>query len=318
MDETPRKIEIFAPFAAALDLTKLILFQPFDISKWLVIGFAAFLANLSGGGGASYFKRLPKGNWSWRSTSHDFANTSSDWPGWVWPLIIIGALLIFALIIALLWVGSRGKFIFADCIVRNRAAIVAPWKEFRREGNSYFLFRLLASVILLFVLGLAGAPLWIPLALHGELPKGIALVFGVSFLGLIALIAVAALALISQFMLPVMYRQRCNATKGLSEACATITRHLGPVMLYLLFSIVLGLAFVLVACLLTCVTCCIVALPYVGTVILLPVYVFFMGYLLLFVRQFGPDYDAWANILPIEAPLPPIATSVGEPPPMQT
>ena len=33
-----RKIEIFAPFSAALDLTKLILFQPFDLGKWCVIG----------------------------------------------------------------------------------------------------------------------------------------------------------------------------------------------------------------------------------------------------------------------------------------
>ena len=30
---------------------------------------------------------------------------------------------------------------------------------------------------------------------------------------------------------------------------------------------------------------------------LLPLYVFLMSYMLLFVRQFGPDYDAWGNII---------------------
>ena len=50
MEPTARRMEIFAPFEAAVKLTKLILFQPFDFTKWLVIGFAAFLASLGGGG----------------------------------------------------------------------------------------------------------------------------------------------------------------------------------------------------------------------------------------------------------------------------
>ncbi len=29
-----RKIEVFEPFSRAFDLTKLILFQPFDLAKW--------------------------------------------------------------------------------------------------------------------------------------------------------------------------------------------------------------------------------------------------------------------------------------------
>ncbi len=74
MDQsTERKIEIFAPCSAALDLTKLILFQPFDLTKWFVIGFAAFLSHLAGGGGGSfnYNPNLGKGNWNFRSTTHD-------------------------------------------------------------------------------------------------------------------------------------------------------------------------------------------------------------------------------------------------------
>src|SRR5438309_2348215 len=70
--------------------------------------------------------------------------------------------------------------------------------------------------------------------------------------------------------------------------------------LYWLFLIILGLASALVACVVTCATCCITAIPYVGTVILLPVFVLLRSFSLLFIRQFGPDYDVWANFMPPE------------------
>jgi hypothetical protein len=313
MDESPRKIEIFAPFSAAIDLTKLILFQPFDIAKWLTIGFAAFLANLAGGGGNFNFnKKFPSlGDWKFHSVSHHFDDASSGWPAWAWPLIIIGGVMLIALVLAMMWVGSRGKFIFADNVVRNRAAIVEPWKEFAREGNSYFRFLLLAFFLVMFTLTIAGAPLLIPFLLHGDWPTGVGLVLGVCLLGMIAIIAAVWLHLVSRFMVAIMYRQRCDATTAFRKGAALIARHLGPVLLYLLFSIVLGAAFVAIACVLTCLTCCVTAIPYVGTVILLPVYVFFMAFLLLFVRQFGPEYDAWANV----APVAPASTMIESRPP---
>ena len=52
------KIEIFEPFGAAYEMMKKILFQPFDFAKWLVIGFAAFLSGLWGGG---YHINFPSG-----------------------------------------------------------------------------------------------------------------------------------------------------------------------------------------------------------------------------------------------------------------
>lgn len=319
MNSTPGKIEVFAPFSAAIDLTKLILFQPFDIAKWLVIGFAAFLANLGGGAGnLNPVRRLPKGDWSWRSTSHDFANSGSDLPAWAWPLIVVGLLMLVALFIALMWVGSRGKFIFTDCVVRNRGAIVEPWKAFAREGNSYFLFSVLVGLIFLAALGLAGAPLWVPFALNRNPPEGVALVFGISLLALVIIVLCFGLSLVSIFMVPIMYRQRCGAGAAFRQSLALTGQHFGPVLLYLLFCIVLWVAFTLVACVLTCVTCCITAIPYVGTVILLPVSVFFRSYLLLFVRQFGPDYDAWGNVV-VEVPQDPLDPPPAiEPPPLQT
>src|SRR5207244_13027682 len=50
MNGTERNIEIFKPFGEAFELMKRILFQPSDVKKWFVIGFAAWLANLGSGG----------------------------------------------------------------------------------------------------------------------------------------------------------------------------------------------------------------------------------------------------------------------------
>ena len=53
MNGTESKIQILKPFGEAFELMKRILFQPFDLKKWLVVGFAAWLANLGGSDGGS-------------------------------------------------------------------------------------------------------------------------------------------------------------------------------------------------------------------------------------------------------------------------
>src|SRR5439155_7660967 len=99
MNGSEPRIEIFKPFGEAFELTKLILFQPFDLGKWCVIGFAAFLAHLAGGGGSGGFN--PRGfannkwNWNYRSTTNDvFQSTNMpDMTGCVVGGIVIGVLI---------------------------------------------------------------------------------------------------------------------------------------------------------------------------------------------------------------------------------
>ncbi len=311
-----RRIEIFAPFNAALELTKRILLEPFDLRKWFVIGFAAFLSHLAGGGGSGFNFRIPGGgDWktSYHSAASGVAGTAGDaLPAWVFPLIAVGGLLVLVIALLCLWIGSRGKFIFIDCIVRNRAAIVEPWHEFRREGNSYFGFLVIVITSVLVIVGVAGSPLWLPAALHGRPPEGVELVVGALLLFGVLFALLIALSLLAAFMQPIMYRRRCGASAAFRASLGAIAAEPGPVLLYLLFSWVLSLAMMLVACLATCATCCLTAIPYLGTVILLPIFVFGTGYTLLFVRQFGADFDPWASFVVAE-PAPPL-----EPPPVQT
>src|ERR1700710_1374627 len=112
MDEiATRKIKVFAPFNEALELTKRILFQPFDLTKWLVVGFAAFLSHLNGGGGGgvNYNSKLLRGNWNFRSVT-DRGMGSADggsWPVWVLPVVGISAILLIVVVILMMWLGAR-------------------------------------------------------------------------------------------------------------------------------------------------------------------------------------------------------------------
>ena len=102
-----------------------------------------------------------------------------------------------------------------------------------------------------------------------------------------------------------MYRRRCRATEAFRDVTRLIARNLVPFLLFCLFSIVLFLAALMIGGIVSCATCCLAALPYVGTVILLPLFLCLRAFGLLFLRQFGADYDVWAGLSQPAPPLPP-------------
>jgi len=308
MDGAEPQVEIFKPFGEAFELTKKILFQPFNLGKWCVIGFAAFLA---GGVNFNFGFRFPfnGGNWNFLSSSYNPSNVPSFASGehiqaWVFALIAVISLIVLAIIVVLSWLRARGAFIFTDCIVRNRAAIVEPWKEFQREGNSLFLFSWLVVLLFLATAAAAFAIFLLPITISGKSVGGkdVGTIVGIVLFCALVFFAGLGWALISHFMVPIMYRRRCRAVVALRESTSLLMAHPAPIILYFLFLIVLAIACGIVGCVTTCVTCCIAAIPYVGTVILLPIFVLLRSFLLCFLRQFGPDYDAWAGIAQAEPP----------------
>src|SRR5881227_603139 len=163
------RIEIFRPFGEAFDLTNKILFQPFDLKKWLVIGFAAFLSGHLAGVGFNF--PSPFGNFqSHRTTPEVISPHFEQWKPWLVVAVVVLALFFFALVIALTWLKARGNFIFTDCVVKNRAAIVEPWREYRREGNSYFLFSLVVAFVMVLLTALLIVVVVLPLGFfsHNE------------------------------------------------------------------------------------------------------------------------------------------------------
>jgi len=208
------------------------------------------------------------------------------------------------LILVLVWISARGRFIFTDCVVKNRAAIALPWREYRREGNSYFLFSLVVGILAMLFLGGVFLVLVLPLGLfksasgHREF-SGL-LVLGLICAGFLWIVVAVFFGLITHFMVPIMYRRRCRAADAFMEVTRLMMARPASFILYLLFGIVLVMAFVLVSTIVTCLTCCVAGLPYISSVVFLPIFVWLLAFKFVFLRQFGPEYDVWAVV---EAPV---------------
>jgi len=295
MNGTEPHIEIFKPFGEAFELMKKILFQPFDLKKWLVVGFAAWLASLGAGWG---------GNFNYPS-KRDGVQKLNDAISQIPHPILVGAIILLVVMVLVLivlcaWLRARGGFMFVDCIVKNRGAVTEPWREFRREGNSYFLFSLLVGIVLLAFAAVFSLPLVIPIIKDSTFLRthNVYVMVAIAAAIFAMIFLLLAWSLIASLMLPVMYRQRCRAFEAFTIVATPIAAHPGEILLYCLFWIVLALGSAMVGCIAACATCCIAAIPYVGTVILLPLFVLLRSFSLLFIRQFGPDYDVWASFMP--------------------
>lgn len=292
-------ISVTHPIDRALRRMGQILFKPFDVGKWFTLGFCVFLAYLGEGGGANI--QLPGGG-PGGPPGPGGGPTSAPIPwlqanlNWLLPLVLVGLIVIVGLTAVLIWLRSRGKFMFLDGIVRNRGAVVKPWKEFRELGNSLFGFTFLLNAIgfgaMLLIAALAAAIAW-PDILAGRFDdRAIA---GVVIGGILALASgltwIVVGLLLESFVVPAMYHRN----ERVMDAWRTVRQeilagHGGTIVLFYLMKIVLGIAIAIITFLATCLTCCLAALPYLGSVLLLPIYVFSRCYTLHFIQQFGPQW----------------------------
>ncbi|HEX5399528.1 MAG TPA: hypothetical protein VFY06_10820 [Verrucomicrobiae bacterium] len=328
VSDSHREISVTEPVSPALERVKTMLFKPFDLGKWFTIGFCAWLAFLGEGGGGGSFNSgfnngLNTGNQhhAVESFRHDYQQ-AQDYVLqnllWIIPVAAAMVILLLALWVLVLWLSSRGRFMFLHCVAQNRAEVVEPWKRFGREANSLFWFRLVLSLIgslLMLPVLLIVAIIVLGMALRGEAdaPRIILAVGLFVFLLFIAIVFTLIQKFMMDFVVPILFLHGGTCLSAWKKFWELLARHAGTYTLYILFQIVLSMAIgiiVLGAVLITCcIAGCLMAIPYLGTVLLLPVLVFKQSYALYFLRQFGPDYD----VFPPEFPAPPQTA-----PPMQS
>jgi len=297
------RIVYLEPFGRAWERMKQALFRPFDVHKWMIVGFNAFLAGLaeSRNGSASWrgrremsfreFLDLPGRAWTWL-TSH---------PGWFIAIGFLTAVVIVTAVV-LLWLSSRGKFMFLDSVLHNRAEVAGPWREFQREGDSLFLWRLvfgLVSVLIFaafLVFFFVGARQLYDLGLGRGTPVLFIAGLGLTFLVLLIVIGYISLFL-NDFVVPIMARDRLSTAEGWRRFLYLLGHHPFHFILYGLLILALYLLFLVLVIAAGLVTCClgwlVLVIPYIGTVVTLPVWVTLRAFSLEFLAQFGPDYDVF-------------------------
>ena len=290
-------ISVVDPINSAINRTGRTLFKPFDIGKWLVLGFCAFLAYLGeGGGGGGNFFNFPGGQGGGGSKTQQTVDWIMANLLLVVTVVIIGLLIIMAMVAVVSWLRSRGKFMFLDGVVHNRGAVVEPWKAFRRLANSLSIFTfvlwIISTVTMLLILAMSLLIAW-PDIQAGRF--GGSAITAVAVGGILLVVTVVALVIISVlldgFVVPTMYLRN----QPVMTAWSTVRRELvagpvGTIALFFLMKLVLGVLIGFIAIVATCATCCLAALPYIGSVILLPLIVFNRCYSLYFMEQFGPDW----------------------------
>lgn len=302
-------ISVTRPVGEAIERAKSVLFRPFDPGKWLVIGFCAWLAFLGegGGGGGGGFNA---GNWSGhdghgpREVIERALRFIMENLWWLAPLAAGIILISLAIWIVLLWLSSRGQFMFLHCVARNVGEVEVPWVRYSKEANSLFLFRTAVSVCgsvatLPLVFGLVAIILSMVIKQRINAP-GVFLCIGLFMLILILGIGFWVLGrLIKDFIVPLQYLRRIRVMHAWREFLGLFRGRLGDVVVYLLFRIVISIvisALVLTVVLVTCcIAGCLLAIPYLGTVLLLPILVFERAYSAHFLAQFGPSFDVFSS-----------------------
>ncbi|MEZ5333573.1 MAG: hypothetical protein R2991_16420 [Thermoanaerobaculia bacterium] len=304
-----RPISVTAPLGPAWERTRAALFAPFDLGRWLVLGFAAWLAGLAGGG---YNLRIPVGggDWGGGETWREGVEGAEGAAREAWStlasagclvLVAVLAILVVALLLTALWASSRGRFVFLDNVVTGRAAIVEPWKRWRRQGNSLFLFRLLfglglVGVVGLLVLGtvvavggLAAIQRDGPLVALFAVP--LALVLAATVL-LVIVSSVLVAYLLEGFVVPLMHRYELGVLDGWRRFLVLFRAKPWPYLLSGLLLMALhigvGLALFTAGCLTCCLGFLVLMIPYVGTVVTLPVPYFVRSYTLALLAQADP------------------------------
>jgi len=302
-------VAYFEPLRRAWTRMQGILFAPFDARKYLAVAFTAWLAGVFENGNGSTGTEWTTDREKWTEWSGGAVDWLAATGAAIVAIYVVLAIAIFAL--ALLWLSSRFKFVFLDNVVRNEGAVKAPWARYASLGNSLFVWRLVFGLV---VLILAGGLLISAAAITG-VAAGVGL-GDVSWLAIAAFVATLVVVVIlpalyvslflDSFVVPIMYRFGLSASAAWSRFLPLLRQSLFHFLVYGILCLVLNVLVVSVMILAGLFTCCVgfvlMALPFVGTAVTLPVWVTFRAFSLEWIAQLDPELAVLA------APPPPPAS----------
>ncbi len=313
----------------AVERSKQLLF-PLKGDKWFALGFTVFMAQCGEGGGSVQVPGLPGGSSGptvpygphrppgsgglpseLQTMIDQVLRALHDDLALYLSLAIGGLLLMIGLWILVLWFSSRAKLMFVESVVWDRVELGAQWTRAAELGMSLFKFRAWLSIGSgLLVLLALGAGVLVALAdLQTGNFFGTRALIGYSLWGFGILVLGVPLAivflLLDDFVVPLMVVRNVRVREAWSICRAEVlSGNVGGVVLFYLLRFALSIGIGIATVILSCVTCCFTVIPYIGTVLMLPIFVFTRSYSLYFLEQLGlqifplPEpswvaYDQW-------------------------
>jgi len=300
-------ISVIDPINPAIERVRTILFRPFDLGKWFVIGFCAWLAQLgNAGGGGGGGGNKGQYNIDQSSVRHEISQAWRyvvDNLDWIIPAAAAVIVIFIGVWLLLLWLSSRGRFMFLYCVAQNKAEVTDPWHRFQSHAGSLFAFRAVVGLITL------GAAV-VPFVVGGIVVSASTATLGFTPLTIVGLVAAGmyfiAVMIVSavigkftkDFVVPIMYLHAIRATAAWRVLLDVLSVNKGRFVLYVLVQMAMAMAIGAMMFMAVCCTCCLAAclfiLPYIGTVVLLPIHIFTRSYSLYYLAQYGPEFNVFA------------------------
>ena len=298
--QPPTSVQVIPPLTQAWDHMKAMLF-PFNFSRWITLGFVAFLATLGQQGCNISMPPMP-GRHRTSPVPADFQATVDNALRYadahMTLVIVCGAaalILLLCLFMAITYLKSRGLFMYMDCIVRRKAAVKEPWRRTREQAWQLFLLRLVIGLVLWAALLADGALLVMALlpsirghsfSMEQVLPIMVAVLALIPFFLGWALVQYIA----SELLAPIMYLRRMSLRQAWQELRRISRGNLWTFTLFGLMQMLIGMACGMLTVPVVCCTCLIGALPVIHQTIMQPLLMWMRAYPLYFLAQFGPEY----------------------------
>ena len=238
----------------AMTKTRQMLFEPFDLTKWIKLAIILFFIGGIGGigGGGSNFNSNPSG-----SNFGDFGDSPSDaeldafvkttvsgvsaFVDQYMAYIVLAVLAILLVIVLFSYISNVMKFVFVESVVRNQVTIRAYIRN--NLGNGLRLFILnwtlgiafLTAIIISLLPALSAIPDGdISAVFFGSLPTFF----------LVLVLGVIILSILDSFInlaIPVMLYENVGVLKALSKVTSTAAHSISQVLVYWIIRGVLGI-----------------------------------------------------------------------------
>lgn len=233
------------------------LLWPFRKGIWLRI---ALIALFIGWGGAGF----PQPTWSSDSDFPSDAFTGFSTPGALPDmagLIIAVFLLIIALALLYMLIGSIFQFVFVDCIRMRNVKIRDYFSPRAGKGIRLFLFQIGIAVLFLLLLAALIIP-FIILARGFAFPAVVSLLLFLPVLIILAIIVGIIQLITIDFVVPIMIQKDCGVIDGWKEFYSIISTQWMQGIIYLIVRFLAALGAGVVMILLTLLALGIVAIPF--------------------------------------------------------
>ncbi len=273
----------------AWENTRRILFQPFQLRKWLKLAFVALLAGVMAGGGGGTGGGGNFGTPSHPSPGGGSGTGSGPKFDEVWQHVLawyhvhsaaviggavaVGAcLLVLGLVMA--YISGVFRFIFLESVITNEVHVRDSWRRNRAQGLSFFGWKVAFGFFALVVVGLVvGLPTalflmslgWKPSsgAPSGALNAGSvgAILLGVFLLLIVAIVLGLINALVRDFVLPLMYVRRTGVREGWRECWRLLCDNKVGFLVYFLLKILVTIGAGIASLFLGCAGMFVAAIP---------------------------------------------------------